>query len=182
MEEIKIVFFIVATFFGVNQSNVFSEKTTVTINPEEKNITILQENLISILLNESDSLQVKTELEKISQPNHLWSSEFKNYSRKEKEFYIDEDTQSLNLKLTLTYTSTHDLKAFGIDLNKDGKLSMMNFPKSHITSNEGTLGERYWNFEANKPFSFTLEPLKDIPETYKVYKTSVLPFWKTLKH
>lgn len=182
MEEIKILFFIVGTFFGVNQSSIISEKTTVTIHPEEKIITILHENLISLIKNKSDSLNVKNELEKIVQPNHPWSSELTNYPKKEKIFYSSEDKQALNLKLTLTYTATKDLKVFGIELNKDGKFSMTNFPKSHTMSEDGTLGERYWNFEANSPFSFTEEPLIDMPEQYLKIKKSVLPIWNTLKH
>ena len=181
MDEIRILFFIVGTFFGINQSNVIAEKTTVTINPQEKTIVILQANLIAIIRNESDSLHVQNELEKIVQSNQPWSSEFKNFTKKEKKFYISKDSKSLNLKLTFTYSETADLKAFGIDKNKDGKFSMTNFPKSHTKSADGTLGERYWNFEANKPFTFTEEPFTDIPEEFKIYIKSLLPFWKTLK-
>jgi len=182
MEEIKILFFIVGTFFGVNQSRVISEKTTVTIDPQEKTITILHENLITLIENESDSLQTKNELEKITQTGSTWSTEFANYPRKEKSFFMSEDSKTLNSKFTLTYSSTTDLKIFGIDKNKDGKFSMTNFPKSHIKSTDGKLDERYWNFEANKPFTFTEEPLIDIPKDYQKFKRSLLPIWKTIKH
>lgn len=181
MEEIKILFFIVGAFFGVNQSNVIAEKTSVTVNPQEKTIVILQENLIAIVRNENDSLNVQNELKQIVQSNNPWSSEFTEYSKKEKHFSISKDSTSLNLKISLTYNSDLDLKAFGIDKNTDGKFSMTNFPKSHTKSADGTLGERYWNFEANKPFTFTEEPFTDIPEEFKIYIKSLLPFWKTLK-
>ncbi|MBU2919733.1 hypothetical protein KO504_00135 [Winogradskyella psychrotolerans] len=181
MEEIKILFFVIGTFFGIHQSNIIAEKATITINPEAKTITVLQENLISIIQNESDSLKVKSELENIIQPNYPWSSEFANYSKKEKYFFISEDTQTLNLKLTLTYKTTNDLKAFGINKNNVGKLSMTNFPKAHTKSTDGILGERYWNFNADAPFTFTEEPLTDIPTEYEIHKKSVLPFWKTIK-
>ncbi|GAA4244857.1 MULTISPECIES: hypothetical protein [Winogradskyella] len=181
MEEIKILFFVIGTFFGIHQSNIIAEKATITINPEAKTITVLQENLISIIQNESDSLKVKSELKNITQPNYPWSSEFANYSKKEKYFFISEDTQTLNLKLTLTYTTANDLKAFGINKNNDGKFSMTNFPKAHTKSTDGVLGERYWNFEANKPFTFTEEPLTQMPEKYQKFQMNLLPFWKTLK-
>ena len=181
MEEIKILFFVVGTFFGINQSGVIAETTTVTINPEAKTITIQHENLVSFIQKESDSLQIQNELEKIVQTNQPWSSEFEDYTKKEKHFYSSEDGKTLNSKLTLTYSSTSDLKAFGIDKNNDGKFSMTNFPKSHIKSTDGELGERYWNFESGKSFSFTEEPLTDLPEEYKAYKKSLLPFWKALK-
>ena len=182
MEEIKILFFIVGTFFGVDQSLVISETTTVTINPEEKTIVILQENLISLIQNESDSLKVLAELKLISQPEHQWSSEFKDFSNKAKCFYISDNEKTLNSKISLTYKNVTDLKVFGINKNKAGKFSMTNFPKSHIKSTDGKLGERYWNFEANKPFSFTENPLTDMPEEYRKFKKSLLPFWKTIKH
>lgn len=181
MEEIKILFFVIGTFFGINQSNIIAEKATVTVDPEAKTITVLQENLISIIQNESDSLNVMNELEKITQPNYPWSSEFANFSKKEKCFFISEDTQTLNLKLTLTYTTANDLKTFGINKNSDGKFSMTNFPKAHTKSTDGILGERYWNFEANKPFTFTEEPLTEMPEKYQKFLMNLLPYWKSIK-
>jgi hypothetical protein len=84
--------------------------------------------------------------------------------------------------LTLVYESIEDLKAFGISLNNDKKFSMTNFLKSHIKSEDGILDEGYWTFEANKPFSFSLAPLTDMPEEYQKFKKSLLPFWKTIKH
>lgn len=181
MEEIKILFFIIGTFFGVDQSRVIAENTTVTINPGEKTITILQENLISLIQNENDSLQVTAELSKIIKPDYPWSSEFDNYSKKEKKFFSAEDSKSLNSELILTYSDTKDLKVFGISINNEGNFSMTNFPRSHIKSMDGELGERYWTFEADKPFSFSEAPLTEMPENYKKTIKSLLPFWKSIK-
>ena len=181
MEQIKILFFIVGTFFGVNQSNIIAEKTTVTVNPKEKTITILQENLVSIMQIESDSLNVYKELSTIVNAEQAWSSEFKDYVKKEKKFFISEDDKSLNSNLTLTYSTPSDLKVFGIDLNNDGKFSMTNFPKSNIKSSDGTLDERYWHFNADKPFTFTEEPLSDLPEKYNKLKKSLLSAYKSMK-
>lgn len=180
MEQIKILFFVIGAFFGVEQSGIIAEKSTVTIDPQEKTITILQENLVALIQNENDSLKIRNELSKITEINHTWNSEFNDYLKKEKSFYISEDTTSLNLKLTLTYNTDKDLKAFGINKNKEGKFSMTNFPKSHVKSTDGKLGERYWNFESNKPFTFSEEPLTDIPLEYQKFKRSVLPIWKTI--
>ena len=181
MEEIKILFFVVGAFFGVNQSQIVAEKTTVTINPEEKTITILQENLISVIQKESDSISLSAELLKISDTETQWTSEFDTYSKKEKEFFTSEDNKTLNLKLKLTYTSNDDLKDFGININDDGEFSMTNFPKSHILSNDGTLNDRYWHFKTDQPFTFTLEPLTDLPEKYSAFIKSLFPIWKTIK-
>ena len=46
---------------------------------------------------------------------------------------------------------------------------------------DSELGERYWNFEPNKPFTFTEEPLTDMPEKYKTYKKSLLPFYNSIQ-
>ncbi|REE24356.1 hypothetical protein DFQ09_104127 [Winogradskyella pacifica] len=181
MEEIKILFFVVGTFFGVHQSNIISEKTTVTISPEEKTIIIVQENLMTFIKTESDSINIQNELSKIVHPNHSWSPQLENFPIKEKKFYKSDDKKSLNLKLSLTYSTSKDLKIFGINKNNDGKLSMTNFPKSHTTSTDGTLEEPYWNFENDKPFTFTEEPLTDLPEAFQKIKKNLLPFWLALK-
>lgn len=121
MQEIKILFFIVGSFFGFNQGQIISEKTTITINPSEKTIFILQENLVSIIQQESDSLSVASELLKISKTDAKWESEFNNYSKKDIEFYTPEDSKTLNAKLELTYATLDDLVAFGINVNEDGE-------------------------------------------------------------
>ncbi|NRD22893.1 hypothetical protein HNV10_06550 [Winogradskyella litoriviva] len=181
MQEIKILFFIVGSFFGVNESQIISEKTTVTINPTEKTIFIVHENLISIVQKESDSITLTAELLKISKADAKWDSEFIGYSNTEKEFYLSEENETLNSKLKLTYSKIEDLVAFGIDVNKNGEFSMTNFPKYHITTTDGTLNDRYWNFKADQPFTFTIEPLIDMPEHYKTLVKSLFPIWKTIK-
>ncbi len=62
MELTKIIFFIIGSFFGVENSSVLAEKTTITINPEEKTIVILQEHIVSLIRNADDSLMANTEL------------------------------------------------------------------------------------------------------------------------
>lgn len=126
-------------------------------------------------------INLQTELKAISQPKQQWKRAFKDYSKKEKCFYVSDDTNTLNSKISLTYITKTDLKAFGIDLNSHGRFSMIDIPKLNINSTDGHLGERYWNFDTDKPFTFTIEPLADIPEAYKVYKKSLLPYWKTIK-
>ncbi|MFK7834294.1 MAG: hypothetical protein AB8B52_13555 [Winogradskyella sp.] len=181
MEQIKILFFVIGTFFGVEQSRIVAEKTTVTVNPASKTITVLQENLMGIIQAESDSLEIQKELKQLISPNQPWSAEFENYTKKEKLFFSSEDDHTLNSTLTLTYSDAKDLKVFGIEVNKEGLFSMTNFPKSHIKSTDGTLGERYWTFKADQPFSFTEAPLTDMPEAYEKLLKGLLPFWKALK-
>ena len=68
MELTKIIFFIIDSFFGVENSRVLVEKTTITINPEEKTIAILQEHIVSLIRNAEDSLMANIELKAIVQP------------------------------------------------------------------------------------------------------------------
>lgn len=58
---------------------------------------------------------------------------------------------------------------------------MTNFPKFNIETTDGTLNDRYWNFKADQPFTFTLKPLTDLPEKYKGLVISLYPVWKTIK-
>tara|TARA_R100001369_G_scaffold51461_1_gene78299 strand:+ start:238 stop:513 length:276 start_codon:yes stop_codon:yes gene_type:complete len=82
MELTKIIFFIIGSFFEVENSRVLSNKSTATINPKEKNISILQEYIISLIQNAEDSLKVKKLLKVIVQPKHQWSAEFDDYKKK----------------------------------------------------------------------------------------------------
>ncbi len=84
MELTKIIFFIIGSFFGFENSRVLTDKTTVTINPEEKTIVILRKHIVSLIQNAADSLKVRTELKSIVQLKYQWSTEFKDYAKKEK--------------------------------------------------------------------------------------------------
>jgi hypothetical protein len=66
-------------------------------------------------------------------------------------------SKTLNSKISLTCNGK-------TDLNRDGKFSMIDIPQSHIKSTHGKLCKRYWIFDADKPFNFTIEPLDNIPE------------------
>lgn len=182
MELIKIIFFVIGSFFGLENSRVVAEKTTVTINPEEKTIHVLYDNIITIIQNKSDSTTVQNELKKIMNSNQNWDIDFESYAKKEKIFYAANGDTTLNGKLSLTYTNITDLKIFGIELDKNKKYTMTNFPSSNMSSTDGVLGERYWTFNSDKSFTFVLEPMRNMPEEYKAYIKSTLPYWKKLKN
>ena len=46
METIKIFFFAIASFFGIEEQLFFSEKTTVTVYPNEHKIEIIQKDIL----------------------------------------------------------------------------------------------------------------------------------------
>ena len=176
MERIKILFFIVGAFFGIERSLIISENTSITIHPQEKTIAILQENLITISKNATDSLNVLNELETLLQQSPTWHSDLKQFRHKKKHFFISEDQQTLNSKLELSYTTVLDLNVFGITLNKDGQFSMTDFPKSHIQTKDGKLVNGYWHFNSDNPFTFSEAPLTDLPESFKKHKKAFSRF------
>lgn len=175
MEKIKIVCFVIGSFFGIENSRIGSEKVTVTVNPIDKTIIIVQENLFSVIRSKNDSLSISKEFLKIYEDN--WLSELKDYSIKSLEFYSDEN-HLLNAKITLHYTSFKDLKTYAIDVNQQGDYSIINIPEWNLKTEDGKLNGNYWNFNASKPFTFTLEAFKNMPEAYEAHKKSVYTIWE----
>jgi len=43
MEELKIMFFVLDSFFGMKDGRIAAEKTTMTVNPLHRKVTIIQE-------------------------------------------------------------------------------------------------------------------------------------------
>jgi len=176
MELIKIIFFVIGTFFGFENSQIVSEKTTISINPETKSVLIIQEDLFSIIRSNSDSINVRNELVKILDTINTWRPELKDYKRKSVEFYTNEN-EGLNANIILEYSNGEDLKDFAIDIDEQGNYSLVNFPKWNLTTDDGNINGNYWQFDSSKPFKFTLEPFKDFPSQYLIYKKSLSPIW-----
>lgn len=175
MEQIKIAFFVLGSFFGIENSRIVSEKVTVTIKPMAKTIIVVQEDLFSIIKSENDSLAISKELEKIYEDN--WLPELKDYPSKSIEFYTDENNL-LNAKITLHYKSFRDLKKYAIDVNQQAGYSMINIPEWNLKTDDGQLNGNYWDFNASKPFTFTQETFKNMPEEFTAHKNSVYAIWK----
>ena len=179
MEAIKIVMFVVGLFFGEKTSTVIPEKTTVTVSPETNTIVIHQENLLAIYPKEKDSLFVAKEFSTIYAKKESWNADLASYSKKT-IVYSSSKKGVLNAKITLQYSELKDLKVFAIDINPEGKFSIINIPTWYLTTEDGKLNGNYWNFESDTEFSFTLSPVKDVPETYTVNKTILHNVWKEL--
>lgn len=173
MEQV-IGFLILSSLFGIENSRIAAEKVTVTINPVEKTIVLEQENLFSVIKTEKDSVAVSHEFENIYQYN--WLREIETYSTKTLEFSEDENNL-LNAKVTLLYNNFRDLKKFGIYVSQEGNYQLINIPTFHIKTEDGTLKDKKWEFNASKPFTFT-QAIKGLPEDYLAHKKSVLAIWK----
>ncbi|RKF03471.1 hypothetical protein C8N26_1859 [Tenacibaculum lutimaris] len=175
MEVIKIAFFVLGVFFGEN-SRIGAEKTTVTINPKEQTITIVQENIFALIANEADSMQVSSELKKVVARN--WRKEIESYPSKSCTLYVS-DKGSLNAKITLKYTSENILRDFALDFNKETKeFSLINIPDWNVETEDGALKGNYWRFSADNSFTFVVTPFKNMPGRFKSVKRSLLPIWE----
>ncbi|MGG6231844.1 hypothetical protein [Tenacibaculum sp. SDUM215027] len=178
MEVIKIVFFVLGVFFGEN-SRIGAEKTTVTVNPKEQTVTIVQENIFALIVKEGDSLQVSSELKKVIARN--WRKEIEGYPSKSCTFYVTDDS-NLNAKIILNYPSEKDLKDFALDFNHETKeFSLINIPDWNVETEDGALKGNYWRFRADNSFTFVVTPFKNMPDKFKNAKRSLTPIWKAEK-
>ncbi|MDP2541879.1 hypothetical protein [Tenacibaculum discolor] len=178
MEVIKIAFFVLGVFFGEN-SRIGAEKTTVTINPNEQTIIIVQENIFALIANEADSMQVSSELKKVVARN--WRKEIESYPSKSCTLYVT-DEGSLNAKITLKYPSENVLRDFALDFNEEAKeFSLINIPDWNVETEDGALKGNYWRFSANNSFTFVVTPFKNMPDRFKGVKRSLLPIWESEK-
>lgn len=169
MEQIKIFFFVIGTFFGMDDSKIAAAHTTVTINPQKKEIVILQEHLITSIKAEGEKTVALAEWDKLynrKDNNLTWASELDSFAKKNLLFKKTDD--KILVEFTLTYTTEKDLRAFGIWYNEGTKqFSTNHIPQHHLKSAEGAVVGNYVIFESDKTFRFTLEPFKDMPEQYK---------------
>lgn len=168
MEEIKIIFFVLGTFLG-SENRIAADKTTITIHPETKTILIQQESLFSLIRTREDSSAASRQLSEISRNDAVWRPKLKSYRVKTCELYNDV-TGNLNAKIFLKYSKTEDLKDYGLSFNPEGYFSFISFPEDNLRTNDGRLNGNYWHFDADKPFTFTLEPFIGMPEAKKAHK------------
>ncbi|SDX08385.1 hypothetical protein SAMN05444411_10353 [Lutibacter oricola] len=178
MVEVKIIFFVLGMFFGVNYCHIGSELVTVSIDPQTKTMVIQQENLCTILKSKNDSLNLKNEIDTII--NNIWSPLLKKYKSKHIEFQTDKNNL-LNATITLEYNTSKDLEDFGLDLNSDGEYSLINIPNWNIQSNDGKLTGNYWNFEVHKRFTFTMRGIKIPSKTSDLKIESITDLWNEHK-
>ncbi|EDP97881.1 hypothetical protein U8527_17980 [Kordia algicida OT-1] len=179
MEVIKIVVFVIGLFFGIESSTIIAETTEVTINPKEKTMVIQQKNLLAIYPKEKDTSFAAEEFTKIYYYKTNWNKHLNAFAEKS-IVYTTSDDKTLDATITLQYTSDEDLKIFAIDKNRKGQFSIINLPNWVLKTNDGTLNGNYWNFDADKPFSFTYNPVENVPETYTVNKKILYATWKKL--
>ena len=179
MEVIKIVVFVTGLFFGIESSTIIAETTEVTINPNEKTIIIQQKNLLAIYQKEKDSLSIVEEFTHTYNSRTDWSTHLESFTEKSIE-YTSSKEGSLNATIKLKYNSTKDLKVFAIDKNNEGMFSIINLPNWVLKTKDGKLNGNYWNFNADKTFSFSYNPVEKVPEKYTVNNTILYTTWRNI--
>ncbi len=176
MEQIKIIFFVLASFFNTEDGRIVADKTTVTVHPENKELVIVQENLFAIIRTEEDTPSVLKEWDQLSQwkENKLsWAAELDSFATK--NFTVIKSSDAIQPQLTLAYTNEKQLRELGIwyDAEKN-QFSINHNPNYNIKTETGTLDGNYWVFNGESPFSFSVAPFLDIPEQYLQFKKPLL--------
>lgn len=172
MTPIKIIFFILASFFGIEDGKIAADKTTVTVCPNNKEIEIVQENLFAFIQSENDSLLVLKEWDKLSHwedRNTTFSKGLESFSVKNLNLTPEENRMQPHLKLH--YSEAKDLQVLEIEYDaENNQFSIENTPEYNINTKEGKLIDNHWVFDGDSTFSFTIEPFLKVPEEYQKFK------------
>lgn len=172
MEQIKIMFFGICTFFGVENGQIGADKTTVTINPKDNKIDIVQENLFTLITQEKDGDAVIEQWQSIKNWNkreNPWAKELDSFPKK--SLNLKGKQSDMKAHIQLNYNTPEDLRAFGIWYSiEKNSFSIHNSPREHVVTDDGVIEGNYLVFKGDSSFSFTVEPFLDMPEKYKKLK------------
>ncbi|WP_417196561.1 hypothetical protein [Bizionia sp.] len=173
MEQIKILFFVLSSFFGINDSQIAAEKTTVIISPKSQEIEIIQENLFTVIQSEKDTTSVLEQWKKLvnaeADNTYAWAKDLENFPIK--NLTLKSIKKNIQPHLKLNYSTEKDLRVMGIWYNKEKNQFFINhIPQQNLKTTDGKLVENYWIFDGANTFSFTIEPFLQMPENYKKFK------------
>lgn len=185
MEVIKVIFFALGSFFGIENSAIIAEKTNVTIDIEKQIITVNQHNLFTMVRDEKDSLKVSEELYRLGNPaakdeGYTFREEFAAYTSKTYDITSDDKNKQLHATIELNYTTKEQLKDFAIDYVPDeDSYALINIDSWNIETTTGELRGNYWYFKDE--ISFSLSPAKGMPEKYKSFQRGLYEYWENVK-
>lgn len=185
MEVIKIIFFVLGSFFGMENSYIIADKTHVTVDPDKRIITIAQENLFTIIRDKRDSIKITNELYRIGNPaaketRHEWIEEFASYEFKTLDMISDHEQEKLNANIKLKYNTKEQLKDFAIEyITEENSYAIINIPEWNIETTTGVLKGNFWYFKDE--ISFSLSPAKTMLDEYKKHKKGLYTYWEKIK-
>lgn len=166
MVHIEILLFVLGTFFGMEDSRIAADKTHVILFPETQEVEIMQEGMFAIIQSEEDVALVLKQWEDLTRWKErevAWADDLNVFSEKTLTF-ASTDT-NLQSKLKFRYSDEKDLQALGIEYNAEKhQFYIDHIPQINLKTNDGNLEGSYWVFNADKNFSFSLEPFLDMPE------------------
>jgi hypothetical protein len=172
MEQIKILFYVLSSFFGIEDGRIAAEKTTVTVYPKSQEIEIIQENLFTIIQSENDSTILAEQWKTIinsKESTISWVKDLDNFTVKKLIFSTSKNT--IQPHVMLRFTTEKDLRAMGIWYDAaNNKFSINHIPKDNIKTKDGKLEGNYWVFNGGATFSFTIEPFLEMPENFQKIK------------
>lgn len=184
MEQIKIFFFVLASFFSTEDGGIVADTTTVTVYPEKKELVVVQENLFAIIRTEGDIPRILKEWDTLShwkERELAWATELDSFAAKDVTLVTLEG--KIQPLLTLSYTHEKQLRELGIWYNAEkNEFSFNHNPNYNIKTATGTLDGNYWVFSGDGSFSFTIKPFLDIPEQYLPFKKPLLELLQETKN
>lgn len=180
MEPIKILFFALASFFGNEDSRIVSEKATIRITPVNMTIEVLLEDLFTVIITEEDKATVEKELKNLIAIQKEISKKISPDFTIKQFVFSTPAPGKLNATIQLQYKNWDALKDAGMSFSTADGFTMINIEEWHLKTTDGKVNGNYIDFDAKKPFSFTIEPFGNMPEEYKNKKTSLRPLWEQL--
>lgn len=175
MEQINIIFYILTSFFGMERGAVAAETATITVDTANKTVTIVQENLFTVIQSATDKNAVISNWQSIAyaKPQAAsWAKELDNLTNK--EIKITTYESGSNATLSFSYVNEDNLRVLGIWHNReDNEFSINHIPKDNLETETGILKGNYWIFPGVETFNFTINPFKDMPDTFQKSKVSI---------
>ncbi len=173
MEQINILFFVLSSFFGINDGQIAAEKTTVIISPKSQEIEIIQENLFTVIQSNKDTTSVLEQWGKLvnaeTDNTYAWAKDLDNFHTK--NLILKSIKGTIQPYLKLNYSTEKDLRVMGIWYNEEkNQFSINHIAQQNLKTTEGKLVENYWIFDGDNTFSFTIEPFLQMPENYQKFK------------
>lgn len=152
MIEIKLLFFILGSFFMLEQPNLFAEKVKVYLDPVKKEVRIEQYGLLSSEI-ESDIAKTE-EYRKIKNNQVNWVKETDSFTNKRVEWHLSD--KEPKVVIHFNYTNPADLEAMGI-YAKDDEVSVFEYENMKILAGKPTEEENFVTFNNKELIAFELD-------------------------
>lgn len=180
MIEIKVLVYILCSFFNTDEARILAETTVVSVDPLEKKVEILFEETFAIIKTNEDFAATKVHLDSIvkwSETNSNWSNELDIFLSKNLEITYEsygDTTIPKSFAIELKYENEHDLEVFGIWFDEVNNQFSINYTTDiNMTSDNSTSDGKYIYFDASETFTFIMKPYNNIFADFQEYKLPI---------